>query len=103
MANLTKVQFAASVRIYIQHKQVLEKYSNWYRNDAIAKSMSKCYELLKMVKRDCANYSIQQLAQMVMINQDNLTMILPAPNNPSYERQKNKIEKIIQTSKEILK
>ena len=103
MADLTKQQFAISVRLYINHKRVLEKYSPWYKKDEIAKSMSRCYDLFRLVKRDCNSYNLEQLAKMVLINKNDLMMILPAPNNTSYERQKQKIESIIQTAKNILK
>jgi hypothetical protein len=103
MENLTKVSFAASVRIYIQHKQAIEKHSPWYKKDVIAQSMSKCSSLLVMVKRDCSNYTLPQLAKMVVVYQNHLMMILPAPNNPSYQRQKEKLEKLIQTSIELAK
>ena len=54
-----------------------------------------------MVKRNCAEYTIRQLAKQVLQYQNDLLNILPAPNNPSYARQYDKINNLIQLSKQL--
>lgn len=102
MATISKIKYAAAVRIYIQHKRVLEQYSAWYKQAAVANSMSKVYDLFKFVKRDCNEFSSKQLASMVLIYQNDLVQILPAPKNPAFETQKNKVEKLIEIAKQII-
>jgi hypothetical protein len=56
---------------------------------------------MQMVKRNCAEYTIRQLAKQVLQYQNDLLNILPAPNNPSYARQYDKINNLIQLSKQL--
>ncbi|MCK6650824.1 MAG: hypothetical protein L6Q66_14300 [Bacteroidia bacterium] len=98
-----KQRFAASIRIYIQHKRVLEQHSSHYKKPDVAKSMSKCYDLMRMVSRDCREFSLQSLAKMVIMNEAHLLAILPNMENATYARQKEKIEQLIITAKNYAK
>lgn len=101
MLNSTNQQrYVSAIRIYINHKKVLEKHSTWYKKEAVAKSMSKCWNVLQLVKSNCREYNIRLIAKMVLQHKDDLMMILPAPNNPTYLVQKQKIENLIQISQQ---
>lgn len=97
-----KKRLASTVRIFIRHKQVIALHSDWYKRPDVAKSMRKVNDLLQMVKGNCDYFTSQRIAKMVLIHQDNLYNILPVQKNPSYQRQSEKLEEIINTAKTIL-
>jgi hypothetical protein len=97
--QLTKEQLAIRLRLWINHKRVLAKHSKYYKEPDRAKSLSAVYSLFLLVKRNCAEYNMQQLINMVLVNEKNLRMILPAPGNTSYKTQEEKLEQLITTAK----
>jgi hypothetical protein len=96
---LTKQQYAISLRLYINHKQVLEKYSPHYKQGIVAASMAKCYTVYKMVKDSCPSISMETLCSFVRMHEQDLRNILPNPNNATYQKQAEKLEKIITIAK----
>jgi hypothetical protein len=97
--QLDKKQFAIKIRLFINHKRVLEKYSKHYKKYEVAKSMRECYRLFQLVKRNCLEYSMESLCKMVIQNEQHLRNIMPNANNSSFETQQKKLELIITTAK----
>ncbi len=94
MEELSKQRFAAMVRIWIIHKQVIARnsHSSHYKNEGILKSFSKINNLLTLVKRDCREYNLSDLYRMLIINENDLRNILPAIRNPSYESERERLD-----------
>lgn len=95
----SKQQYAIMLRLFINHKRVLEKHSSHYKKPDVAKAMSKCYNIYRMVHDSCNTINLETLCRHVIMNETNLRTILPAANNTSYAKQAEKLETIINIAK----
>lgn len=98
----SKQEYAIMLRLFINHKRVLEKYSSHYKKPEVAKSMRKCYNIYLMVKDSCNTTHLNDLCKHVIINEADLRNILPAANNTSYQKQSEKLQNIINIAKSYL-
>lgn len=97
-----KQQLAISVRLYINHKRVLERHSSHYKQPDVARSLAHCYSLFLMAKKDCANFSLKQLCMGVICNKKHLKNILPRVEHNHYAKQKQKLDLIIATANTLI-
>jgi hypothetical protein len=105
MQNLARTEqpFPIKVRLWLNHKVVLSYKSKWYQEKSIVASLRTCQDLVKMVRANCGGYNMNAICSMIRLNENNLYNILPAPNNPSYERQLLKLQEILTTAKSYKK
>ena len=96
---LIKKNYAIRLRLWINHKRVLAKHSTFYKQADKAHSISATYSLLLLVKRNCENYSLQDLCRLVLINEKHLWNMLPATTNKSYPSQLEKLQQLLTIAK----
>ena len=101
--SLTKVidkkEISRDLKKYIAHKRQLAVVCAYYKQSPRAESLSKVWDLYKMVQNDCEFFPLVKLLEMVRINELHLRNILPVMENTSYKGELEKLERILTIAK----
>lgn len=95
MQQPTKQEFTVKVRLWLNHKRVMSSKSEHYKKPQVIISLGKVHDLVKMVRKDCTNFTMPQICQLIRIHQEHLYNILPNMNNRSYKGELEKLNMII--------
>lgn len=97
---IDKKVYARDLRKWIQHKKQLAIVCAYYKEQPRLTSMSKVWDLYKMVQDDCERFPLVKLLEMVRINEQHLRNILPVMENASYKGELEKLERMLFIAKE---
>lgn len=96
--GLSTKQFCKILKDYINHKKILSKNSDWYRNINRILALEKCTLWILTYINKAHIISQSQLAWMVVINENNLRNILPCPRNDSFKSSEETFKLIMETA-----
>lgn len=100
------MNLAQEVKKYIKHKVILanvKKVNPHYMYIPRLNALQFCDSLMRLFCYQAQNLTQYDIARYVLQNKQHLEMILPNPNNKSYESSFKKYHEIIDFSNEILK
>ncbi len=98
---VNKKELADAMRKWLNHTRIVIDKSKgpYYKQGHILESVTRTYDLYTMVKRNCNEYSLKKLQELIRMNEKHLRNILPCETNASYESSLNNLEMILAMAK----
>ena len=99
---MTQTEFISKSRTWLNHKIILSKSSNWYKIKSVKTALIYVQSNFASFLSTNGQYSAGQLALLIKRNEAFLEIILPIPNNPSYQNSLTILNQLINEAENII-
>lgn len=99
---MTQEQFLNEAKKWINHKLILAKSSHWYKIPYRKAAVLKINEVFGSLLITKTKYSAGQLAILLKRYEGVLEVLLPIPQNPSYQNSLQVLNQLIQQAETII-
>ena len=100
---MTNEDFKMKFKKWLNHKLILSQKSQWYRQKRLQDAVQHVNNIFGTFLLYPSNYNVFQLAMQVRKHEDLLMVLLPIPNNPTYESAFNTLAELLMHAEELVK
>lgn len=100
---VSEEQFRQKAKTWLNHKLILSKSSQWYKNPRIFSAVEHVRAIFNNFLLSPGKYNVCELAIKIKKHEDILMAVLPMPGNPSYDNAFAALTQLIRYSSELIK
>lgn len=98
---MTNEEFKTKTKKWLNHKLILAKKSNWYKQEKIRHIVQYTQNIFNTFLMYPNEYNAYQLAMQLRKHENLLMGLLPVPKNPTYHSAFNALAEILQHAEQL--